>query len=282
MADAPFGIIAGQGALPLRIAAAQRAAGGNVFLIGLEGEADTGITDFPHAWCSLGQLARAADLLLAADCKKMVAVGAIKRPNIEKLKFDVGGEWFLQHIANSTSLGDDRLLKGVIAYFAYRGLLICPAEQFLDDLTGPAGQLGKHGATAHQADINHGVEVARTIGALDIGQSVVVNRKLVLAIEGPEGTDNMLRRVAQMPARFLSEAATRSGVLVKLPKPQQDRRIDLPTLGAQTVRLADDAGLAGIVYQAGGVLIDNRAKFIALADTMGLFVLGLDGDDTKQ
>ena len=275
-ADAPLGLVAGNGAMPLRLAAAHVAAGGTLSVVALQDEADPAIEQYPHIRSPLGHLAAAADALLAAGCRDMVILGGIQRPKLETLDLDAGGQWFLEQVMAGTHAGDDQLLKVVVAYFKSRGLTIQPAERYLGDLTGKPGPQTSHAHAPHQADIDRAVDVAAVIGAQDIGQSVAVGHRLVLAVEGPEGTDAMLTRLAALSPEFLGTPDARCGVLAKLPKPQQDRRVDLPTLGRRTVELAAAAHLAGIVYEAGGALFDDFEAVVAEAEAAGLFLLGLD------
>jgi DUF1009 family protein len=245
-------------------------------MLGLENEADKAISDFPHEWTKLGHIAGTADKLLAAGCTDTVIIGAIQRPDLSTLELDEGGEWFMQEVASGRHAGDDQLLKIILSYFAMRGLSVQPAQKYLAELTGKAGAQTSHAHDAFTADIERGIEVARVIGSADIGQSVVVADKLVIAVEGPEGTDNMLARVAGMAAEFIGTPDTRKGVMVKLPKPQQDRRVDLPALGLRTIEGAYAAHLAGIVYEAGGALFDDFDAVVEAAQEKGLFLLGLE------
>lgn len=278
MAEAPLGIVAGRGALPLRIAEAASRSGRDVFILGLENEADKAIEAFPHDWTALGHIAGTADKLLAAGCTDTVIIGAIQRPDLAALDLDEGGAWFMQQVASGQHAGDDQLLKIILAYLQTRGLSVQPAQKYLAELTGKAGAQTSYSHAAHQADIERGIEVARVIGGADIGQSIVVADRLVIAVEGPEGTDDMLARVAGMAPEFIGSPDARKGVLVKLPKPQQDRRVDLPTLGLRTIDGADAAHLAGIVYEAGGALFDEFDAVVKAAEEKGLFLLGLETD----
>jgi DUF1009 family protein len=124
------------------------------------------------------------------------------------------------------------------------------------------------------ADIARAMKVAREIGRLDVGQGAVVVRGLVLAVEAQEGTDAMLRRCAELPAAIRGRPEAPCGVLAKAPKPIQERRIDLPTIGLATIQRAAQAGLAGIVGEAGGLIVLDREDVIAAADELGLFVYG--------
>ena len=280
MSQGPLGLIAGNGALPLQVAAAQVASGGDIFIVGLEKEADAGIEAYPHVWSPLGHLKKAADHLRQAGCSQMVILGGIQRPKLDAMDFDEGGQWFLEQALAGPQTGDDTMLKIILAYFQSRGLSILPAEAVVSDLTGRAGPQTSHAHMGFEEDIALAREIAQTIGAYDIGQSVVVAQRLVLGIEGPEGTDALLQRVGDLAPAFLGTPAAKMGVLAKLPKPQQDRRIDLPTLGQRTVELAVQAHLAGIVYEAGGALFDDFDAVVALAEAQGLFLLGIAPPDS--
>jgi hypothetical protein len=127
-------------------------------------------------------------------------------------------------------------------------------------------------------DIARAMEAVIALGALDIGQGAVVCEGLVLAVEAAEGTDKMLERCAELPEPIRGTARSRRGVLVKLPKPKQEMRVDLPTIGVATVERAAAAGLAGIAIKAGAALILDEAAVIARADALGIFVAGI-GDE---
>ena len=274
LADKPLGLVAGSGALPVKIAAAQAA---GIFVVALQDEADAAMQNYPPVISPIGHLKATADALLEAGCDEMVIIGGIQRPNIETLDFDEGGQWFLEQVMAGVHAGDDQLLKVIIAYFEMRGLTVRAAQDFLGDQTGRVGPQTGHAHDAHQADIDRAIEVAGIMGAQDIGQSVAIARRLVLAVEGPEGTDGMLVRLRDLSPEFLGTAAQKCGVLAKLPKPQQDRRVDIPAIGCRTIELAAAAHLAGIVFEAGGTLFDDFAAVVALAEEKGLFLLGLEG-----
>jgi DUF1009 family protein len=125
-------------------------------------------------------------------------------------------------------------------------------------------------------DIKQASAVIAALGRFDIGQGAIVCAGLVLAVEAQEGTDNMITRVAGMRRAIRGAPDARRGVLVKRPKPAQERRIDLPVIGVRTIELAGDAGLAGVAIETGGALIIDRDGVVARADALGLFVYGLD------
>jgi DUF1009 family protein len=147
----------------------------------------------------------------------------------------------------------------------------------MDDLSLPRGLLGAVAPSAEaRADAERALEVARAIGRLDVGQAAVVCRGLVLAVEAQEGTDAMLARTAELPEPLRGAPGAPAGVLAKAPKPIQETRVDLPTIGLATVQAVARAGLAGIVGEAGRLLVLDREAVIALADELGVFVLGVE------
>jgi len=146
--------------------------------------------------------------------------------------------------------------------------------------SGPLGALSP--APDDGADIALGFRVVTALGALDIGQAAAVCRGLVLAVEAAEGTDAMLTRVAQLPEALRGAPDNRKGVMVKAPKPNQERRVDLPVVGVRTVELAAAAGLSGIAVEAGAALIVNRARVVETADRLGLFLFGFAREDVLR
>ena len=149
--------------------------------------------------------------------------------------------------------------------------------RFLTEAVGPRGLLSHAAADAAAlADIRRGVAVARALGAVDVGQACVVQQGIVLAVEAIEGTDAMLARAAAL-AR-----PGPGGVVVKLVKPGQDRRADLPTIGVGTIRAAAAAGLRGVAFEAGGTLLADREAMVAATDAAGLFLLGVDPNEGEQ
>ena len=274
----PLGIIAGQGALPIELAKQQQAAGRTVFIAALQNFADVGVENFPHHYVGLGQVHRIVELMRQAGCQELVLLGAVQRPDFAKIKLDKGGLWVVEKLLQKSAAGDNQVLENIIDYFRQHDFKVLGADVFLADFFAPKGLQSKMSHQAHKADMARAIEVTRAIGALDIGQGAVVCRKLVLAVEGVEGTDNMLARVAQLPQVFIGSDAARAGVFAKLPKPNQDRRVDLPTIGVKTIQQVAAAGLAGMVYEAGGALFIDGDAIRAAADKHGLFLFGTEAD----
>jgi UDP-2,3-diacylglucosamine hydrolase len=270
-AEGPLGIIAGNGALPRRLVESCRTAGRPVFVLAFEGEADQAtVAGVPHAWCRLGAAATALDLLHANAVTELVLAGGVRRPSLSSLRPDWRAAKFFARFGYR-ALGDDGLLSAVVKELEREGFRVIGAEELLasDDLLaeGPLGRCRP--SVEARADIERGLRLARAIGALDIGQAVVVQQGLVLGVEAAEGTDGLLRRCAGL------RREGPGGVLVKAAKPGQEQRVDRPTIGPQTLVLAAAAGLQGIAAEAGMTLVVDRAEIIRAADLAGLFVVGV-------
>ena len=273
-----LGILAGGGPLPGRVAAAAAAAGRAVFLVGLEGYAEPAVlAPFPHAWARLGAAGRSLALLRAQGCRDVVLVGPVRRPSLLDLRPDAEGARLLARIGRAAFGGDDGLLAAVVRVLAEEGFRVLGAHEVLTEAVAPRGALGAVPADAQAlADIARGVAVARALGSVDVGQGCVVQQGIVLAVEAIEGTDAMLARCAAL-AR-----PGPGGVLVKLVKPGQERRADLPTIGPGTVRAAAAAGLRGLAVEAGGTLLTDRAGLVDAADAANLFLLCIDPAEFAQ
>lgn len=266
-----LGILAGGGPLPGQVAAAARAAGRGVFLVGLDGYADPSVlAPYPHAVVRLGAAGQILSLLRGAGVGDLVLVGPVRRPSVFDLRPDAEGVRIMARVGRAAFGGDDGLLAAVVRVLAEEGFTIVGAHEVLTESLGPRGLLTRTGPDAQaQADIDRGIAVVRALGAVDVGQSCVVQMGIVLAVEAIEGTDAMLAR-----ARGLARPGL-GGVLVKLVKPGQDRRADLPTIGPGTVAACAAAGLRGIAFEAGGTMLTDRSATIADADAAGIFLCGV-------
>jgi DUF1009 family protein len=205
--------------------------------------------------------------------------GVVQRPDFSKLAMDLRGISILPRLLLEARKGDDAILRTMVHEFEKEGFRVEGVQDVAGRLTLPAGPLGRISPTdGHLEDIQKALATAKAIGALDIGQGAVVARGLVLAVEAQEGTDAMLRRCAELPTTIRGTPEAPCGVLAKAPKPIQERRVDLPTMGLATVHRAAKAGLAGIVGEAGGMIVLDRDTVIAEADALGLFIYGVSPD----
>lgn len=263
-------MLAGAGPLPGRIVEAARARGRDVFVLALTGITDAApIAVVPHAWVRLGAVGDSLRRLAEEGVGEVVLAGAVPRPSFGQLGLDARGLRMLASLANP-GLGDDRVLARIVAELEAEGFRVVGIEDVLDDVLATLGPVGRVIPGRDEvADIALGVRVARALGSLDVGQAVVVQRGRVLGVEAAEGTDDLVRRCAAL------RGVEPGGVLVKVAKPGQERRVDLPAIGPATVAVVSEAELAGIAVEADRALILDRAAVRAAADARGLFVVGV-------
>jgi UDP-2,3-diacylglucosamine hydrolase len=273
----PVAIIAGGGSLPALMATAAVEQGRQPLVFAIDGEADAAsLAAFqPHdiRWGEIGRMLRLAK---AANCAEAVLIGRIeRRPDFQSLRPDVATVKLLPRIVKLLREGDEGLLAGVARLFHEQGIALVGPLDVAPALAMPAGLLA--GATGPQAaqEIARAAEAARTLGRLDIGQSAVAVGGRVVAVEDAGGTADLLERVAVL--RATGRIARGGGVLVKCAKPQQDLRLDVPTIGAATASEAHAAGLDGVAAEAGRALIAGRSETVEAFRARGLFLLGLDG-----
>ena len=272
-----LGLIAGGGRLPVEIAQHCRRTGRPLFVVRLKGMADPELGGFEGAEVGLAELGKCLKALNAARCEAVCLAGKVARPDFAALSPDLRGLAALPGAVAAGRKGDDALLRFLLGEFEKEGFAIEGAEAVMGELRLPAGPLGRRvPSEAELADARQALKVARALGQLDVGQGAVVCDGVTLAVEAQEGTDAMLARVAGLPDHLRGSSSARRGVLAKAPKPVQDLRVDLPTIGMETLRGAATAGLAGVVGEAERLIVLDRSQTIALADELGLFVLGLE------
>lgn len=269
---AKLALLAGSGPLPGQVLRAARRAGCEVFVVAFEGETDPALVeDVPHAWVPLGAVGRTFKLLHASGAEEVCMIGPVRRPNLRALRLDWRGMQLLARLG-MRSQGDDQLLSLIVAELEREGFRVVGADDVMGTLIAPEGPLTRVAPDQSAArDIELGIRVATRLGELDVGQAVVVQHGLVLGVEAVEGTDGLLSRCAEL------RREGPGGVLVKIKKPRQERRADLPAIGPNTVHLAAAAGLSGIAVHAGHCLIIDRAEVIEDADRARLFIVGVPG-----
>lgn len=273
--EGALAIICGGGTLPFAVADAVIKHGRRVVLFAIRGWADPKrIVDYPHYWAAVGQFGAFCRLARGEGCRDVVFIGSMVRPAIWQIRPDFKTLRLLPRIFGIFRGGDDHLLKGVAAIFEEHGFRLVGAHAVAPEILMPEGALGRERPNDRdRADIAKGLALLSAASPFDVGQAVVVADARVLAIEAAEGTDRMLARVAEL--RQSGRIASGRGVLVKAAKRNQDRRLDLPSIGPQTVESAARAGLAGIAVVAGGTIVAEPTRIGATADRAGLFVLGV-------
>lgn len=273
---APLAIVCGGGKFPAAVIESVRKQGRKVFLILLKGFADPALQEHPHIWIKLGSAGALISGARSAGCKEIVVIGSVVRPRLSQLHIDFKTLLLLPKLARMYAGGDDRLLSGVGRILRDEGFVLRGAHEVAPDILAPEGAIGNHNPTsADMADIEFGFAMLQALSPFDVGQAAVIAGRRVIAIEAAEGTTEMLLRIKAMRENGRLPGTARSGVLVKMPKAGQERRIDMPAIGLHTVEEARAAGLTGIAIEAGNVLIADAVSMPAAADEAGLFVVAL-------
>ena len=274
-----LGIIAGGGSLPRRLIHYCQETKRNFFVVAIEGNAAPDLVDdtIPHLWIRIGQAGTGFKRLAEEKIEEVVMIGTIHRPSFKDLVPDMRTAAFFTKIG-AKALGDDGILRALIKEIEADKMRVIGIQEVMGDLLAKSGVLGrKKPSKTDWEDIKRGISVAFELGRLDVGQSVIVQEGLVLGVEGIEGTDELIKRCGGYKRKGSG------GVLVKLRKPQQDMRIDLPTVGIRTLENAKQSGLNGLAIHAGNTLIVDEEDFIRQADKLGLFVIGITpGDYLEQ
>lgn len=276
-------LICGGGAFPGAVAEAIAQRGLRPVMFAIRGWADPKVVERrAHHWIALGQSGRFLRLARGEQCHEGLFIGTLLRPPISKIRLDWHTVLLMPRIVRTFRGGDDRLLSGIARLLEEEGVRIIGVADVAPEIVVPEGVLGRHQPSVRdRADIARALQMIAALGPFDVGQAAVVAHNHVLAVEAAEGTDNMLNRLVELRAQRRVTTAPGTGVLVKAPKPGQDRRFDLPAIGPQTVASAARAGLGGIAVAAGSAIIAEPAEMIAAADRAGLFLVGVTGDGQR-
>ncbi len=269
-----LGILAGGGRLPHDIIRACQSEDREFLVVAFEDQADaSAFDDVPHVWVRLGAAATTLKHLREAGVEELVMAGSVERPSLAALRPD---KWAVKFFTKSgvQALGDDSLLSTLVRTLeSEEGFRIVGADSLVPDLVAREGVYGSVAPDSQGwNDIREGIRAARALGARDVGQAVIVRSGRVVGEEDANGTDSLLDRVAAI------DNSPAGGVLVKVKKPGQERRVDLPAIGPATVERANRAGLAGIAVEAASALVLDREDMIVAADAAEMFVVGFDAD----
>ena len=265
-----IGLVAGRGDLPEKIIRQCINSGIDLFVILITEERPKSIDKVPHTSLGVGSVGKAIKLFKEEHVENIVFAGGLKRPKFLSLKLDSGGVKLLARITKAKLNGDNKLLTTVIGFFEDNGFEIIGADEILEDALMPLGVLGKVSPQGkQQGDVDVGKKMAQSIGKLDIGQSVIMQDGVVIGVEAIEGTDKLIERCKDL------QLEKKGGVLVKVKKPEQDKRVDLPTIGPVTIMKAHENGLAGIAVEAGAALVIDKDEVVSMADEYGLFIVGV-------
>jgi DUF1009 family protein len=270
-----IGLIAGKGQFPLLFAQAARRRGLEVVAVAHRGETDPALEPLSHQcqWISVGQLGKLIRAFKQAGVTQAVMAGGVSRG---RLFWDFRPDLRALNLVRRVGAGhDDRLLRGLAAELEEEGITIISPLLYLEDLLAQPGRLSRRQPTSEELqDIDYGFKIAQAVGRLDLGQCVVVRRQVVTALEATEGTDDTIRRGGRL--------AGRGAVVVKVCKPGQDLRFDLPAVGPGTIEAMQEVEAGVLAVEAGKTLIFDRDDMLALADRAGIAVWGVVGEDSED
>ena len=277
-AESPLALVCGGGALPAAVARAAERHGRRVVMFPVTGWAEPSLVEGrPHHWVALVQAGRFFKLLRQEGCRDIVFIGTAVRPPFSTLRIDWETLRALPGIWRAYRGGDDHLLSTIAAMLAGYGFRVVGAHEIAPEILIPAGLLGRRAPNARDdVDIARGLALLQAMGPFDVGQAVIVADNHVLGVEAAEGTDGLLARIADLRAAGRIATPVGVGVLIKAPKPEQDRRFDLPAIGPKTIAGVAKAGLAGIAVVAGGAILADGAEVVQAADRANVFVVGVD------
>lgn len=262
--------------MPFAVAETLRAKGCPPVLFGVRGLCDAqAITGYRHHWIAFGKFGELVRLLRAEGCRDLLTVGAVSRPALRDLRFDLGTLRALPDLIAAFRGGDDHLLTRAARIFEKHGFRWLGIHDVAPEVLMPEGHLTRIVPdTDADADITTGRAVLNALSPFDIGQAVIVIDRHIVGVEGIEGTDALLARIAQLRADGRIRKKAGRGVLVKAPKQGQDLRFDLPAIGPRTVEGVVRAGLAGLAVAARGAVTAEPQTMIEAADCAGLFITG--------
>lgn len=264
-------ILAGGGLLPQLIVGERTHHQQETFIIAFKGFTDPEwVVDHPHEWVRLGQLGKVLKTLRKQGIKKIVFAGHVRRPSWNQIRPDFQGLKMLWKLSRQR-IGDDSLLRQLAAVFEERGIELVGADSIVPQCVMPEGSLTDEAPNDEQwGDIEYAHHVLGEWAKLDQGQSIVVQNGLILGVEAIEGTDELIRRCATY------KRPGPGPILVKIKKPQQDARLDLPTIGRQTILNAIEAGFSGIAVQEKQALFLEPGESIELANKHKIFITGFN------
>jgi UDP-2,3-diacylglucosamine hydrolase len=288
MADAqagsdPLAIICGGGSFPGAVADAVARRGRRPVMFGIKGWADAAVIGrYAHHWIPIGQAGRFFRLARAENCREVLFIGTVLRPPITQLRLDWQTIKAMPGLVRAYRGGDDKLISGVARIAESGGLRVVGVKDVAPEVFVPEGVLGRHQPSERdKTDIARALKVIASLGPFDVGQAAIVANNHVLAVEAAEGTDNMLGRIAELRRQGRVTLPSGVGVLVKAPKPDQDRRFDLPSIGPRTIENVARAGLAGLAVAAGSTMIAEPQQVSAAADREKIFFVGVREDAAR-
>lgn len=260
---ARLGVVAGGGKIPALLLRFCDAHEIQTFVIGFENQTDLELLKGrEHVMTRLGAAGQIVKILKNQNINDLVMIGSIKRPGIADMRPDLYTFGFFAKLG-FRALGDDGLLQAIHGQLSHEGFIIHGIHEIMPELLMPEGLIGSVGINAKKLDdIAIGYAASKELGRKDIGQSVVVKDGKIIGTEDSKGTNDLIRRCA-------------GGILVKTCKPQQNRKLDLPAIGVDTIKLCAELGYEGVAVEAGAALLVDRDEAIEVANKSGLFLIGV-------
>jgi len=265
-----LGMIAGGGMMPVEIIKYCNRTGREIFVVGIEPYAkEENLRDAPHIFARIAETGKILKTMEKNNVHDVVLAGGIKRPSLKEMIPDWEGAKLIAKLAIK-KMSDDNLFRAAMDEIERHGFKVVGIQEVVPEMLFSEGLYGKTQPTPEDMDdIQRGITVAKALGAVDVGQAVAVQEGMVLAVEAVEGTDMMLSRAATVKKQG------KPPVMVKILKPGQDIRVDLPTIGLQTIEQLKKYGMKGIAVEADGILLIEREAVIKMADEAGIFIIGM-------
>ena len=272
-----LGLIAGNGSFPLLVLDAARAQGHEVIVAAIKEETAPEIERHGAAavhWMSLGELSRLIETFQSAGVTRAIMAGQVKHKQIFS---SIKPDWRLAKLLLSLGTRNtDSLIGAVAKALAEEGITLMRSTEFLEPLLARPGVLTRRAPNERElADIAYGREVARQLAQFDVGQTVVIAERACVAVEAMEGTDATILRAGEIMKSLAAEASTLSRALtvVKIAKPDQDMRYDVPVVGVKTIEVMQQAGATCLAIDAGKCLLIDGEKTVRAADAGGISVI---------
>ena len=265
-----LGMIAGGGMMPVEIIKHCNQTGREIFVVGIEPYAkEEDLKNAPHIFTKIAEAGKILKAMAKNNVHDIVLAGGIKRPSFKEMIPDWEGAKLMAKLAIK-KMSDDNLFRAAMDEIERHGFKVVGIQDVVPQMLFSEGNYGKTKPSPEDMDdIRRGITVAKALGAVDVGQAVVVQEGMVLAVEAVEGTDMMLSRAATVKKQG------KAPVMVKILKPGQDMRTDLPAIGLQTIEQLKKYGMKGIAVEAGGILLIEREAVIKMADEAGIFIIGM-------
>ena len=265
-----LGILAGNGVMPKEVINHCKSTKRDFFVVGLEPHVTPEIAiDTPHIFTKIGEVGKIFKALKENNVKTIVFAGGIRRPSLKEVLPDWEGVKLMGKLAMK-KMSDDNIFRALIIEIENRGFTVVGAHEVMPDILFNEGLYGKiKPSPADLDDIEIGIKVAKAMGALDVGQSCVVQESIVLAVEAREGTDAMINRVGAL------KRAGKAPVFIKVSKPGQEQRVDLPVIGTRTMEFIIQNGIKGIIVESGATIFLEKDKVLKMADEAKIFILGV-------